>query len=211
MPVLGVTGGVASGKSSFVEALLPLLPGAQSFSADAAVAQIAEHNPDVRSEIRSLLGEPAFTAEGRYNRPYVRDRVFSDASLRAGLDAIFHPRVRAAWGVLAQEARHSSQWLLAEIPLLYETGAEVLCDRIATVACSPQIQWHRLTMVRKLTETIASQIRVAQMSMEEKSNRADHLIWNDFAFPCLQRQAGLCAAWLHRFSPRSDLGHSCSA
>ena len=198
MPVLGVTGGAACGKSSFVGALLPLLPGARAFSADAAVHTLAENDPDVQSELCALLGNEAFTAEGKYNRPLVRDRVFSEPSLRAGVDSIFHPRVRALWATLAEKTRHSNEWLLAEIPLLYETGAEVLCDRVATVACSPRVQWHRLTALRGLTETIASQIRVAQMSLEEKSSRADHLIWNDFPFPCLQRQAGLCAAWLLR-------------
>jgi dephospho-CoA kinase len=196
MPVLGVTGGAACGKSSFVAALLPLLPGARSFSADAAVSQLAEQDAEVRGELKTLLGGAAFTPEGLYNRPFVRELVFADASLRAGLDAIFHPRVRALWSAQAEQARRSERWLLAEIPLLYETGGEVLCDRTATVACSPQVQWHRLTAVRGLSEVIASQIRVAQSSLEEKSSRADHLIWNDFPFLCLQRQAGLCAAWL---------------
>jgi dephospho-CoA kinase len=198
MPVLGVTGGAACGKSAFVAALLPLLPGSDSFSADAAAGTLAESDIGVRGDLKRLLGAEAFTPEGRYNRPYVRERVFGDGSLRSGLDAIFHPRVRALWSAQAEQARHSEHWLVAEIPLLYETGAEILCDRIATVACSPQVQWHRLTVVRGLTEVIASQIRVAQTSLEEKSNRADHLIWNDFPFLCLQRQAGLFASWLLR-------------
>jgi dephospho-CoA kinase len=196
MPVLGVTGGAACGKSSFVGALLPLLPEAEAFSADAAVNQLAEEDPAVRSDLHRLFGGEAFTPDGRYNRPLVRERVFADASLRAGLDAVFHPRVRTLWSARAAQARQSKHWLVAEIPLLYETGGEVLCDRVATVACSPQLQWHRLTVVRGLTDVIASQIRVAQTSLQEKSSRADHLIWNDFPFPCLQRQAGLCAAWL---------------
>jgi dephospho-CoA kinase len=198
MPVLGVTGGAACGKSAFVAALIPLLPGSESFSADAAAGNLAESNIEVRGELKRLLGSDVFTPEGRYNRPYVRERIFEDASLRAGLDAIFHPRVRALWSAQAERARHSEHWLVAEIPLLYETGGETLCDRIATVACSPQMQWHRLTVVRGLTDVIASQIRVAQTSLEEKSNRADHLIWNDFPFLCLQRQAGLFASWLLR-------------
>lgn len=200
MPVLGVTGGPACGKSSFVSVLLPLLPEAVVFSADAAVRDLAEHSPEVREDLIRLLGPETFTVEGHYNRSFVRERVFSDASLRAGLNSIFHPRVRQRWATLAEKARQSRHWLLAEIPLLYETGGETLCDRVATVACSAHVQWQRLTMGRGLSETTASQIRVAQSSLEEKSNRADHLIWNDFPFPCLQRQAGLCAALLLRFS-----------
>ncbi len=200
MPVLGVTGGAACGKSSFAAALLPFLPGSRSFSADAAVDQLAENDPATRGELVELLGPDTFTSAGHYNRPYVRERVFFDPSLRAGLNAIFHPRVRTLWSELAEKARNASHWLIAEIPLLYETGGEILCDRVATVACSAHVQWHRLTVVRGLTETTASQIRVAQSSLEEKSNRADHLIWNDFPFLCLQRQAGLCAASLLRLS-----------
>ena len=196
MPVLGVTGGAACGKSSFVGALLSLMPGTEVFSADSAVSRLVEHDTAVRGELKQIIGEEAFTREGHYNRPLVRELVFADANLRASLDAVFHPRVRALWSRSAERARRSDRWLLAEIPLLYETGGEVLCDRIATVACSPEVQWHRLTVIRGLTEVIASQIRVAQTSLEEKSSRADHLIWNDFPFLCLQRQAGLCAAWL---------------
>jgi dephospho-CoA kinase len=200
MPVLGVTGGAACGKSSFVTALLVLLPGAEAFSADSAVGDLAEKDSGVRSELTRLLGPECLTSEGRYNRPWVRMRAFSDPALRSGLNAIFHPRVRTLWAGLAERARHSNLWLVAEIPLLYETGGEVLCDRVATVACSARVQWRRLTTGRGLDEATASQIRVAQSSLEEKSNRADYLIWNDFPFPCLQRQAGLCAASILRFS-----------
>jgi dephospho-CoA kinase len=200
MPVLGVTGGAACGKSAFVSELLALLPGAEAFSADCAVGTLAEKDPGVRDELTRLFGPECLTPGGGYNRPWVRERVFSDPALRSGLNAIFHPRVRKLWSALAAKARHSRQWLLAEIPLLYETGGEILCDRVATVACSEPVQWHRLTAGRGLDETTASQIRVAQSSLEEKSNRADYLIWNDFPFPCLQRQAALCAACLLRFS-----------
>jgi dephospho-CoA kinase len=200
MPVLGITGGAACGKSAFVSELLALLPGAEAFSADVAVGELAENDPAVREELTSLFGPGCLTPEGHYNRPWVRERAFSDPALRSGLNAIFHPRVRQLWSAVAEKARHSSHWLLAEIPLLYETGGEALCDRVATVACSATLQWHRLTAGRGLDQKTASQIRVAQSSLEEKSNKADYLIWNDFPFPCLQRQAGLCAACLLRFS-----------
>jgi dephospho-CoA kinase len=160
------------------------------------VDDLAKNDPEVRGKLTHLFGVQTFTIDGRYNRSFVRERVFADASLRASLNSIFHPRVRSLWAGRAEAARRSNHWLLAEIPLLYETGGEIYCDRIATVACSAQVQWQRLTVVRGLSEKTASQIRVAQSSLEEKSNRADHLIWNDFPFPCLQRQAGICAAWL---------------
>jgi dephospho-CoA kinase len=201
MPVLGITGGVACGKSSFVDALLSFLPDSQVFSADAVVSQLVEHDPEVRNGVLNLLGTGAFSVDGTYNRPFVRERIFAEPALRAGLDSVFHPRVRALWSRLAEQANRSGRWLFAEIPLLFETGGESLCDRVVTVACSPELQWHRLTVLRGLSGTTASQIRVAQTSLEEKMERADHLIWNDFSFPCLQRQAGLCAAWISRAYP----------
>ncbi len=198
MPVLGITGGAACGKSSFSKLLGALLPGSVLFSADAEVQRLVSGDARVRAGLEELFGPRAFDASGAYDRPYVRTRVFADPSLREQLNALLHPRVRESWAALAQEFHNSRNWLLAEIPLLYETHGQVLCNRVATVACSPQTQWHRLTVLRALPEAVAEQIRVAQASLEEKSNRAEHLIWNDCPLSCLSRQAALFAAWLLR-------------
>lgn len=196
MPVLGITGGPACGKSSFRELLSSHFPQAVTFSADAEVKRLTELDAGVRSEICALLGEAAYSSDGTYNRDSVRVLVFERPDLRAQLNAILHPRVRNSWSALAERCRSNENWLLAEIPLLYETAGETLCDRVITVACSSETQIQRLTVLRGLSSTLAQQILCAQGDLQQKSNRADHLIWNDCPFNCLVRQSSLCASWL---------------
>lgn len=195
MPVLGITGGAACGKSSFAGLLSGLLPGCQSFNADAEVQRLTTCDPEVRREITGLCPD-AYASSGVYDRAKVREQVFHDPAFRAKLNAILHPRVRNAWSELADRSRSKQDWLLVEIPLLFETGGDSLCDRVITVGCTPQTQLHRLTVLRGLSHTVAEQIRSAQSSLEEKIARSDHLIWNDCPFPCLTRQSSICAAWL---------------
>ncbi len=199
MPVLGITGGPACGKSTFTEALGIHFPTALKFSADAEVRNLTEEDPEVIRQLLALFGEGAYTREGAYNREYVRKAVFSTPSLREGLNAILHPMVRAAWSSLAEKCRTKENWLLVEIPLLYETQGEVLCDRVITVGCSAETQIQRLTALRGLPANLAHQIRVAQSNLQDKINRADHLIWNDCPFNCLTRQAAHCAHWLRKY------------
>jgi len=196
MPVIGITGGAACGKSSFTDAIESFLPGAKRFSADSEVARLTSQDTVIKDSLRALLGDLAYTSEGCYDRSFVRVRLFENPGLRGEIEAVLHPPVRAAWTKLAKACRSDGTWLLAEIPLLFETGGETECDRVVTVGCSPEVQFQRLTSGRSLSPTLAQQICDAQTSLEQKSIRADHLIWNDCPFNCLKRQAGLCAAWL---------------
>ena len=196
MPVLGITGGAACGKSSFTRLLSTFLGSVTVFNADEEVSSLTASDPSVKAEISQILPE-AYSATGSYDRAYVRNAVFENPGLRASLNGILHPRVREKWSRLAQSTKNNENWLLAEIPLLYETAGDALCDRVITVGCTVQTQLHRLTTLRGLSLAVAKQIRGAQCSLEEKSNRADHLIWNDCPFNCLNRQASLCAAWLN--------------
>ena len=195
MPVIGITGGAACGKTTFTKLLASHLPRVLIFSADEEVRRLTDRDPEVRGAITRLL-PAAYTPEGEYDRKQVRQEVFGQPALRESPNAILHPRVREAWSRLAETCRNNENWLLAEIPLLYETGADSLCDRITTVGCTAETQLHRLLVLRSLSLKVAEQVRVAQCSLEEKISRADHLIWNDCPLNCLNRQAALCAAWL---------------
>ena len=196
MPVLGITGGVACGKTTFAQALATHFPNATCFCADAEVNRLTREDFEVRQAITNLLGREAFSKDGAYERKYVRHRIFEDAKLREQLNEILHPRVRVRWQTLAESHRAPQDWLLLEIPLLFETGGETHCDRVITVGCTAEVQMHRLTVLRGLSIELAEQIRVAQWSIQEKSKRADHLIWNDCPQPRLNHQAHACAAWL---------------
>ncbi|NBV85493.1 MAG: dephospho-CoA kinase [Verrucomicrobia bacterium] len=194
MPVLGITGGVACGKTTFVAELREHFTKATWFCADTEVERLTSEDTEVRESIAKLFGMDAFKGDGTYNREHVRKLIFADSSQRQRLNEILHPKVRENWLRLANSHRAADCWLFLEIPLLYETGSEVHCDRVIAVGCTPETQMQRLTTLRGLPRDLAEQIRATQWNLQEKSNRADHLIWNDC--PSLKRQTAACAAWL---------------
>jgi dephospho-CoA kinase len=196
MPVIGITGGVASGKSRAAAELKPHFEGAQWFSADGAVLEIYADDADVAAELRTLFGERALTPHG-VDRDWIRSRVFAQPDLREALNAVVHPRVRERWVTSARKARESKRWFFAEIPLLFETDGQALCDQVVVVACSVQTQIRRMMRERNLSEALARQIIEAQWPAERKVALGDVLLWNDSTPPCLQRQVQLLAHRLH--------------
>jgi dephospho-CoA kinase len=136
MPAIGITGGVASGKSTVTACLAELLP-APAFDADACAREMLQNDDAVQREVREAFGPEVFAASGLIDRPALRTRVFSEAADRASLEAILHPRVRAAWQGWVREQLQKSPGavLLVEIPLLYETGAVSLLAAVGTCRC----------------------------------------------------------------------------
>lgn len=199
MPVIGITGGIASGKTALSGILRPIFPEALWFSADSEAARLINEDREVRQQIATLFGEAAFAKDGQLDRPLVRSLIFREPDRRKALESLLHPKIRETWQCLAQEATEKRQWMFAEIPLLYETEGQSLCDRVVVAACSPQTQRRRMIQLRGLSETLSEQIRVAQMSLSEKCSQSDHLIWNDCPFSCLVRQARLLAHWLRAY------------
>jgi dephospho-CoA kinase len=146
--------------------------------------------------VEKVFGPAIYSAEGKPDRARLRELIFSDAASRQQLEEILHPAIRARWTSLGEQARQVCTWLLVDIPLLYETGAEAHCDRVIVVACAPLTQRRRLASNRGLSGEIADGVIAAQLDLETKIKRADHLIWNDSTISCLEPQADLLAAWL---------------
>ena len=198
MPTIAITGGVASGKSTFTRALQALL-GAETFDTDAAARQLLEADADALAAVRVAFGPGVFDAAGHgVDRAALRAAVFADPAARRELEAILHPRVRARWRGWLEERLQSSPdaILLVEIPLLYETGAAEFFDVAIVVGCSLETQMRRLTGPRGLSEEMARQIIASQWKLAEKIRLCDHLIWNDGSAERLHTQADLCARYL---------------
>src|SRR5207302_5300183 len=94
---------------------------------------------DVKQEIRIKFGGDVFSRNGDLNRERLRAIVFGDATKRRALERILHPRIRRQWRAEAKRHRNSPKFFFADIPLLYETGGETLCDRVVVVACSHKV------------------------------------------------------------------------
>lgn len=178
MPAIGITGGISTGKTTFAECLRELLPQASFFDADAVARQLVDVE-DVKRELREAFGSGIFSASGDLNRKALRAIVFQDAAQKGALEKILHPRIRWQWSVEADKRRKSPEFFIADIPLLYETAGETLCDRVVVVACSPEIQLANLMRRANLERSDAEKMIAAQMPLEEKIKRADHVIWNN--------------------------------
>lgn len=195
MPVIGITGGVASGKTRAMGEFQSHFPEAEWFSADSVVGTLYESDGGLQNALKEIFGVRVLS-EGRVNRDWIRESIFRDPQLRSALNSLMHPRVRDLWAQAARKARESKRWFFAEIPLLYETDGQSLCDQVVVVACSVQTQIRRLMSERKLPEDSARRILEAQWPAERKMLLGDFLLWNESPLPCLQRQIALLVPWL---------------
>jgi dephospho-CoA kinase len=205
MPAIGITGGISTGKSTFLGQLRELLPSAQYFDADRAARLLTDQDQDVRQAIRDAFGSQVFSGSGDLNRVALRAIILQSAAKRVALEQILHPRIRSQWSAEAQRYRNSSDFFFADIPLLYETGGETLCDRVVVIGCSLEVQLRRLLARRGsgegkqtlMTENEAIEMIHAQMPLQEKIRRADHVIWNNGGDRVLAEQArDLTKLWL---------------
>ena len=195
MPAVGITGGISTGKSTFCGCLREIVPAAKFFDADLA-ARLLPELPEVKQEILGQFGGGVFSPDGDLNRTKLRAIVFADAAKRRALEQILHPRIRRQWMAEAKKHRNSPDFFFADIPLLYETGGETLCERVVVVGCSRNIQLDRLAKRKSLKRSEAEQMINSQMPLEEKIKRADHVVWNNGDRVTLMEQAKeLVALW----------------
>lgn len=193
MPAIGITGGVATGKSSFVRALLKHFP-APCFDADQCVHDLLASDTGLHAEIRAAF--PALPAGDGIDRAALRQIVFRSDDARRTLESLIHPRVRTAWQPLASAARAAKTLHFFDIPLLYETGIEAEFDRVLVIACSPETQRGRMAENRGLASEVIAGIIKAQFDLLAKVARANHVVWNDGSPSALDAQARLFATYL---------------
>ena len=189
MPAIGITGGISTGKTTFCDCLRELVPVAKFFDADQAARELVDLNPEVKKELAAEFGSGIFSSNGRLNRERLRAIIFQKAAKKSALEQILHPRIRQQWS--AQAKTSSSQFFFADIPLLYETGGETLCDRVVVVASSPSVQLSRLLQRKRIERNAAEEMIKSQMPLAEKISRADHVVWNNGERGVLKEQAKL--------------------
>jgi dephospho-CoA kinase len=196
MPAIGITGGISTGKSTFCKCLREILPDAKFFDADRAAHELVDLE-EVRQELKREFGDEVFSS-GSLNREKLRAIVFEDAARKTALEKILHPRIRQQWSAEANKHRQSPDFFFADIPLLYETSGETLCDRVVVVTCSPDIQLSSFLERSKLNRSAAIEMINSQMPLEEKMKRADHVVWNNGERNAVAEQARLLVdLWRH--------------
>lgn len=176
--IVGLTGGIASGKSEAAGHLESL--GAHSVDADAISHELTGENGRLLPEIRECFGDEVFLEDGSLDRKALADIVFSDPEKRRQLDALTHPAVQKAMlDEVEQAAANGEKLVFLNVPLLFETGMDVLCDETWLVSVDSEKQMERLMKRDDLTEEQALARIRSQMSLEEKAERATQIIDNN--------------------------------
>jgi dephospho-CoA kinase len=176
MKLIGLTGGVGSGKSTVAAMLREL--GAAVIDADEASHSVYEPSTPGFDAIVAEFG-PEYVRDGRIDRARLGDLVFKDPDALHRLNAIVHPLVRD-WMAsrTTQAVEGGAEIVVQDVPLLYENGLEDLFSSVVLVYVPPDVQLERLVEGRGLEESRARAIISAQMAIDEKRRRAHHLIDN---------------------------------
>lgn len=177
MLLIGLTGNIASGKSTVARLLSER--GATIIDADVLARRVVEPGMPAFDEIVKRWGSEIVALDGGLDRDALRRLVFSHHDQLEELNSIVHPEVVAYRNRLVDEARQRGDRLVVQdIPLLFERGIVDQFDRIVLVDAPRPVRLERLMRERGLTETEAMDMITAQMPAELKRARADYLIEN---------------------------------
>jgi dephospho-CoA kinase len=182
--VVGLTGGIASGKSEVARRFQDL--GVQVVDADVAARDVVGMDSEGLAEVVAAFGPGILDAAGALDRAVMRRRVFDDPDARKRLEAIVHPRVRAV--LEAGCAGATGDYAIAAIPLLAEGGGREhypWLDRILVVDVPGDIQLMRLLQRDGIDAVLARRMVAAQASREQRLAIADDVIVNDGSLEAL--------------------------
>ena len=186
-PVIGILGGIGSGKSAVAAEFAKL--GCEVIDADKIAHELLDQ-PDVRQQIVGLFGEGILDSAEKIDRKKLADIVFADAQRLASLNNIIHPLVlkRAEELIDLYKHRAGVKAIVLDMPLLVEVGWDKRCDKLIFVDCQRQI---RVDRVKKMGVFDENQIKIRenfQISLDKKARLADNIVDNNSDFSALVRQ-----------------------
>jgi dephospho-CoA kinase len=182
--VIGLTGGIGSGKTTIADGFAEL--GVPLIDADVIARELVEPGEAALEEIRSVFGPECITPEGRLDRNHVRQRIFSDDTLRKRLETILHPHISNKINELIAEIQ--TPYCVVVIPLLLETGQQGLVDRILVVDAPEEKQIKRVAARDKLSDNAVIRIMRTQADRETRLAAADDIIVNNSDLESLTSQ-----------------------
>jgi dephospho-CoA kinase len=191
---VGLTGGIASGKSTVARLFGEL--GADVIDTDEIARALVLPGSPALGLIVDRFGAEVLTPDGALDRRRLRTIVFADPESRRELEAMLHPAIRAE--ALARATASSAPYVILVVPLLFETGFDRLVDRRAVVDCPESQQIGRLMKRDGIDATAARAMLAAQMTREERKRRADDCIDNSGSLESTRsRVRELHADYLH--------------
>lgn len=176
MPLrVGLTGGIASGKSTVCAIFAEL--GATVVDADDIARAVCQPGQPAYQQIVAHFGNKVLLDNGQLNRPLLRDIIFNDNKARQALEAIIHPLVRQQLAIQLQQ--NSAALTIVAVPLLIEANMQDLFDRILLVTANRATQLKRLLSRDKISSALAEQMIAAQIDDQQRLHYADDIIDNN--------------------------------
>lgn len=171
---VGLTGGVASGKSLVSERFRQF--GVPVLDADQVARDVVEPGQPALAEIVASFGAEVLQDDGALNRRQLRQIVFADPEARRQLEQITHPRIRERIRLWLDQ--QTTAYCVVENAILIESGMDRLVDRVLVVDVPEEVQIARLLSRDRVTETLAQQMLAAQSPRSLRIERADDVILN---------------------------------
>jgi len=184
--VIGLTGGIGSGKSAAADEFSRL--GATVVDTDAIAHELTRPGGGAIDGIRRVFGDAAIAADGAMDRKHIRDIVFADPAARTRLEGVLHPMIR-------EESRHrveSAQgpYVVLVVPLLIESGTyRSRVHRVAVVDCSEELQVARVRARSGLSAQEVLRIMATQVPRQQRLAAADDVLDNSGTLAALHQQA----------------------
>jgi dephospho-CoA kinase len=178
VPVIGLTGGIGSGKSTVADRLVA--HGAALVDTDAIAHALTGPGGDAIEPIRAAFGDAVVAADGRMDRAAMRAIAFSDPGARKRLEGILHPMIRARTrSDIAAAVRDGAPYVIVAVPLLVESGDwRGRYDRVLVVDCPPEVQVERVMARSALPREQVDAILAAQATRAQRLAAADDVIDN---------------------------------
>lgn len=175
--ILGLTGGIATGKSTVASMLRELkIP---VVCADGLAHALSQKGSPALKDVLKQFGKSVFNPDKSLNRPALAKIIFSDAKAQKKLQNILHPRIKQKLkSEVVRLKKQGHQLIVIDVPLLFEVGWDDLCDVTVCVTAPQKLQIERLKKSRGFTRSQALDWIKSQMPLKEKVKRADFVIEN---------------------------------
>ena len=173
--IIGLTGGIGSGKSSaanFFSALNVLV-----LEADELAKEAITKGTDGFMQVVDCFGESILNESGEIDRDLMRERIFSDHTMKSKLESIIHPLVGNK--ILEKMAESTALYTIVEVPLIFETNSMKNYDRILVIDCHQSLQLERSTRRDKNSQELIQKIIDSQCTREERLSIANDVISNN--------------------------------
>ena len=175
---IGLTGGIASGKSTVANRFKAR--GLSVSSADHFAREVVQPGSAGLAEVVDAFGDAVILADGSLDRQTLRQRIFSNPDDRAQLERILHPRIRAATNAWCDtQTEKGARYVLLEIPLLIETAQQHTMERVIVVDVPESVQVERVQRRDKGSAEDARRIIATQASRSERLHAATDVLLND--------------------------------